>query len=153
LFFSFSTTTASEVGMGKSLVCIALVLANPGSYKRMSVQQFTKATAPLGTVELVKPHHHWCNFQQRSQDYHATKASNENICKAVCLNDLEKQLYKIKTTVISTTNTIVGQWYDEIKKFAPELNVKVHHGSYKSSPDFFNPSVTNIQDVDSKCKK
>jgi hypothetical protein len=78
--------------MGKSLVCIALVLANPGSYKRMSVQQFTKATAPLGTVELVKPHHHWGNFQQRSQDYHATKASNENICKAVCLNDLEKQL-------------------------------------------------------------
>ena len=132
--------------MGKSLVCIALVLANPGSYKRMSVQQFTKATAPLGTTELVR-------YRQHPKDKRASKALNENICKAVCLNDLEKKLYQVKTTVISTTNTIVGQWYDEIKKFAPELNVKVHHGSYKSSPDFFNPSVTNIQDVDSKCKK
>ena len=126
--------------MGKTLICIALVLANPGSYKRMSVAKFKKATVPLTTKQLFKD----------MLDKKETKRFNEKICQAVCKHDLEQQLYKVKTTVISTSNTIVGQWYDEIKKFAPNINIKVHHGSYKSSPDYFNPTVTDIQDVDSK---
>ena len=90
------------------------------------------------------------NSEQKKHQKKLNKQFNAKICQAVCENDLEKQLYKVKTTVISTSNTIVGQWYDEIKKFAPNINIKVHHGSYKSSPDYFNPSVTDIQDVDSK---
>ena len=34
-----------EVGMGKSLVCIALILANPFDQKRMSDEQWKQATA------------------------------------------------------------------------------------------------------------
>jgi SNF2 family DNA or RNA helicase len=141
---------ASEVGMGKTLICIALVLANPGSYKRMSVAKFKKSTVPL-TTKKFDP-----NGEKKSEQKEKKKLNkqfNAKICQAVCENDLEKQLYKVKTTVISTSNTIVGQWYDEIKKFAPNINIKVHHGSYKSSPDYFNPSVTDIQDVDSKYNK
>ena len=139
---------ASEVGMGKTLICIALVLANPGSYKRMSVAKFKKSTVPL-TTKKFDPNGEK-DVRKKSQLKKVNKRFNEKICQAVCENDLEKQLYKVKTTVISTSNTIVGQWYDEIKKFAPNINIKVHHGSYKSSPDYFNPSVTDIQDVDSK---
>jgi SNF2 family DNA or RNA helicase len=72
---------------------------------------------------------------------------------AMQTNILQQQMYPVKTTIIATTCTLVGQWYDEIKKFAPNINIKVHHGSYKSSPDYFNPSVTDIQDVDSKYNK
>ena len=124
----------SEVGMGKTLVCIALICANPGSYKRISDAKFAIATAALKTRDYSKDN----------------KQHNARICKQVAEQDLATAKYKIKTTVISTTNTIVGQWYDEIKKFAPSLNVKVHHGSYKSSPDFFNPAAkpSDIQDID-----
>ena len=134
--------------MGKTLICIALVLANPGSYKRMSVAKFKKSTVPL-TTKTFDPNGAK-NSEQKKHQKKLNKQFNAKICQAVCENDLEKQLYKVKTTVISTSNTIVGQWYDEIKKFAPNINIKVHHGSYKSSPDYFNPSVTDIQDVDSK---
>jgi len=142
---------ASEVGMGKTLICIALVLANPGSYKRMSVATFKQSTVPL-TTKRFDPRTE-THYPYRNQVKKEINVFNNKICRAVCENDLEKQLYKVKTTVISTSNTIVGQWYDEIKKFAPNINIKVHHGSYKSSPDYFNPSVTDIQDVDSKYNK
>jgi SNF2 family DNA or RNA helicase len=151
LSFFYLQSQASEVGMGKTLICIALVLANPGSYKRMSVAKCKQSTVPLATKRYdprTETH-----YPYRNQVKQEINVFNNKICRAVCENDLEKQLYNVKTTVISTSNTIVGQWYDEIKKFAPNINIKVHHGSYKSSPDYFNPSVTDIQDVDSKYNK
>ena len=44
----------SEVGMGKTLVCIALICANPGSYKRISDAKFAIATAALKTRDYSK---------------------------------------------------------------------------------------------------
>ena len=141
---------ASEVGMGKSLVCIALVLANPGSIKKMSAANFAKATRPLETKPPNRQSVTGRYGRVKKKDIN--KAPNSRLCEQVCVNDLVQGLYKVKTTVISTTNTIVGQWYDEIKKFAPTLNVKVHHGSYSSSPDFFNPASnytkSQMQDID-----
>ena len=114
----------------------------------MSVAKCKQSTVPL-TTKRFDPRTE-THYPYRNQVKKEINVFNNKICRAVCENDLEKQLYKVKTTVISTSNTIVGQWYDEIKKFAPNINIKVHHGSYKSSPDYFNPSVTDIQDVDSK---
>jgi superfamily II DNA or RNA helicase len=129
----------SEVGMGKTLVCIALVCANPGDYKRLSDAQFKTAMTPMDT---------WV-MSAKDSSRNDRKWGIANLCQQLCTQDLATEKYKIKTTVISTTNTIVGQWYDEIKKFAPSINVKVHHGSYKSSPDFFNQEdPSSIQDVD-----
>ena len=143
---------ASEVGMGKSLVCIALVLANKASCKRMSVQKFNEATRPVDTKSYSLSFEKQMKKDPNNKNTNLkvlNQRMNQRICQTVCKNDLETQKYKVKTTVISTTNTIVGQWYDEIKKFAPSLNVKVHHGSYKSSPDFFNASSKSaLQDVD-----
>ena len=58
---------------------------------------------------------------------------------AMQTNILQQQMYPVKTTIIATTCTLVGQWYDEIKKFAPTLVVKVCHGSFRSHPDFVDP--------------
>ena len=154
----------SEVGMGKSLVCIALVCANPGAYKRMSAEMFAKARSPVGTMDWGEYEHSPLRPPTLKSKYaHRAKRRrgsllgaqkkeleefNGSVAEKICVGDLETARYKVKTTVISTTNTIVGQWYDEIKKFAPSLTVKVHHGSYRQSPDFFDPNVTDLQDVD-----
>ena len=63
---------ADEMGMGKTMVCISLVLANP-----------------------PKPG--------------ATS----------------------KTTLVIVNNTLVQQWYDECKRYAPKLNVQKHYASTK----------------------
>jgi hypothetical protein len=39
---------------------------------------------------------------------------------------LQRKLH-LKTTLILTKNTLIGQWTDEIKKFAPGLRVAVYH--------------------------
>ena len=49
--------------------------------------------------------------------------------------------FQIKTTLISTTVTLLGQWYDEIKKFAPGLIVKVAHVSFKNHEDYVDPNT------------
>ena len=60
---------------------------------------------------------------------------------------LTSKKYSVKTTVISTTCTLVGQWYDEIKKWAPSLVVKVYHGSYNKHADRMKDSM-DMRDVD-----
>jgi SNF2 family DNA or RNA helicase len=38
------------------------------------------------------------------------------------------QKLHLKTTLVLTKNTLMGQWHDEIRKFAPGLRVAVYHG-------------------------
>ena len=76
------------VGMGKTMVSIALVLANP---------------APAD----------WVSSFSWSSDHEEADGTG----------------MKIKTTVITTTPTLLGQWYDEFQKFAPSLNVVCCHSS------------------------
>ena len=66
---------ADEMGMGKTMVCISLVLANP----------------PKPGVS--------------------------------------------KTTMCIVNNSLVQQWYDEFKRYAPKLNVKKHYASSKVKSD------------------
>ena len=76
---------ADEVGMGKTMVSISLILANP---------------CPTGWKSA------WAWSERNS---HGTM--------------------KVKTTLITTTPTLLGQWYDEFIKFAPSLNVVCCHNS------------------------
>jgi len=190
-----------EVGMGKSLVCIALVLANPSNFKPMTDAQFKKATVELRLMKGLKqstiyqpPMVSYLPVSIRTKmakdwlwgekirditENEANAISNdvnrpESIRKetkagmkryreeldlkkakeiqidannarikreylAMQTNILQQQMYPVKTTIIATTCTLVGQWYDEIKKFAPNLVVKVCHGSFRSHPDFVDP--------------
>ena len=41
------------------------------------------------------------------------------------------QTLTIKATVISCPVTLIGQWQDEIRRWAPELRILVNHGSSK----------------------
>ena len=185
-----------EVGMGKSLVCIALILANPFDQKRMSDEQWKQATAhyPIqeGCSKLLPdvdvrtylqtvPHklQHLINERRLSltendmavsphievqQVYQSFKAEERRVAEAnqiiVQKNNkiyaasiaafremLTSKKYSVKTTVISTTCTLVGQWYDEIKKWAPSLVVKVYHGSYNNHADRMTDSM-DMRDVD-----
>ena len=203
-----------EVGMGKSLVCIALVLANPSNFKPMTDAQFKKATVELRLMKGLKqstiyqppmvsylpvsirtrvaqvrvlkyiPASSRYGYEtvtkrrditeneanaisndvnrpesirketkagmkryRESRDLKKAKeiqidANNARIKReylAMQTNILQQQMYPVKTTIIATTCTLVGQWYDEIKKFAPTLVVKVCHGSFRSHPDFVDP--------------
>jgi len=190
-----------EVGMGKSLVCIALVLANPSNFKPMTDAQFKKATVELRLMKGLKQStiyqppmvsylpvsirtkmaKDWLwgekirditeneanaisndvnrpesirketkagmKRYRESRDLKKAKeiqidANNARIKReylAMQTNILQQQMYPVKTTIIATTCTLVGQWYDEIKKFAPNLVVKVCHGSFRSHPDFVDP--------------
>jgi SNF2 family DNA or RNA helicase len=192
-----------EVGMGKSLVCIALVLANPSNFKPMTDAQFKKATVELRLMKGLKQSTiyqppmvsylpvsirtklakvwpwSWIETIRDITENEANAISNdvnrpESIRKetkagmkryresrdlkkakeiqidannarikreylAMQTNILQQQMYPVKTTIIATTCTLVGQWYDEIKKFAPTLVVKVCHGSFRSHPDFVDP--------------
>ena len=69
---------------------------------------------------------HNSKVSKEQEEFRQKKAS-------ACKHALTHQTYPIKTTIISTTCTLVGQWYDEIKKWAPNLIVKVYHGSFKQS--------------------
>ena len=195
-----------EVGMGKSLVCIALVLANPSNFKPMTDAQFKKATVELRLMKGLKqstiyqpPMVSYLPVSIRTKmakdwlwgekirditENEANAISNdvnrpESIRKetkagmkryreeldlkmakeiqidannarikreylAMQTNILQQQMYPVKTTIIATTCTLVGQWYDEIKKFAPTLVVKVCHGSFRSHPDFVDPKRSSF---------
>ena len=52
---------------------------------------------------------------------------------------------KLKTTVVLTSVSLLGQWEDEVKKHAPGLVVKVFHGSRKKAPN--NMKVLKDQDI------
>lgn len=201
-----------EVGMGKSLVCIALVLANPSNFKPMTDAQFKKATRRI-KMERLKSHRYQPSMvsylpasirtkvaqvqvlqyipasscygykkvtkrrviteneanaisnnvnrpesirketkagmkRYRKEQYlykakeiqiEANNARIQREYLAMQTNILQRQMYPVKTTIIATTCTLVGQWYDEIKTFAPNLVVKVCHGSFRSHPDFVDP--------------
>jgi len=84
---------ADEVGMGKTLVCTALVLAAPAKVKAVTDTQFRK-------IHDDGPPNHLP--------------------------------IKIKATLIIVNNTLVGQWKDEIAKFAPDLEVHTYYADKKS---------------------
>ena len=184
-----------EVGMGKSLVCIALVLANPFQGKRMSDSLWSEARAGMpaltglvavdhatvGTRPFLKesgvPTSRWTNefgnplswyqimhipgiraahtkwkiaYDKNELFINQQHAVNNKIMKrrhsefSVLLNSNK---FKVKTTVISTTVTLLGQWYDEIRKFAPHLTVKVFHSSFNKRESKIS-ATADLRDVD-----
>jgi hypothetical protein len=80
---------ARQVGMGKTAVVAALVLANPANVKPVSDDAFGKLLTEQGTR------------------------------------------HDFKVTVIIVNNTLVQQWADELRKFAPSLKVCMYYGDGK----------------------
>ena len=104
---------ADEVGMGKTLVVTSLVLAHRSRAKRIADGPFKSFLQLAG----------WGGGSKDAQ--------------AAAVVDAESQASKglappplaFGCTVVIVNNTLVQQWADEIKKFAPGLSVRMFFGS------------------------
>jgi hypothetical protein len=186
---------ADEVGMGKTVVTICLVLQNPSTCKRMTDaawaqmeafdgkrNQYPEFVSKKGLYQVYDvenrlckaltgqdrymiPREQWKGDPSFRFGFHSKKFHNR-YGKLTCLgalrnsrlwkeradfhapyrNALEQEagkilrtdLYKVKTTVYTTTVTLIGQTYDEIRKFAPNLVVRVMHGSFSGHVAYFD---------------
>ena len=91
-----------EVGMGKTAVVAALILANPATLKPVPDERFAKLLSDDG------------------------------------------EQTKLKLTIIVVNNTIVQQWADELKRFAPSLRVLMFYGDGKKK----TAGLAQLRDVD-----
>ena len=119
---------ADEVGMGKTAVAIALVLANPSSNKRASDSDWenfyrvlTQKPPPPATIKEQYWHDIAGEYRDRYVKNPAYLAWRMEKCPGVKIN--------FGATIVATSPSLIGQWEDEIRKFAPGLNVQRFYGS------------------------
>ena len=116
-----------EVGMGKTMVAISLILANPctGDVVGTSPAQ-TREWEEMTTLLAEK------NGEASSRFYNDDETWAEYVKRTDAWSKrLNKCKPRIKATMIIAPNTLLGQWCDEIGKFAPTLKVVKYHGSTK----------------------
>ena len=99
---------ADEVGMGKSAVVLALVATNPMQEDQCPTLQQIRA--------------------QMSRNPPLPDGNNAKL-KGESNEGLEP--LKVKTTVILTSVSLMGQWEDECKKHAPGLRIARYHGDQR----------------------
>ena len=143
-----------SVGLGKTLVCIALVMANraqdikPISHStwESEVVNFRKK---LSRVRRTTKKMTW-KVRSSFERLNAKSAEGNFPFIRASRDKLVNKSLRVKTTVISTTVTLLGQWLDECKKFAPNLCVKVWHPpSFKSThPDALHIDCADLRHVD-----
>ena len=105
-----------EVGMGKTAVVIATCLANRATHKRGSDTQWAQMLRLLTrTPDNSRPAPNWSGAR-----------------------------LPLKATLVLTNVSLVGQWEDEFKKFAPGLRVQRFYGGGK----FTKRGIGDWRDVD-----
>ena len=105
-----------EVGMGKTAVVIATCLANRATHKRGSDTQWAQMLRLLTrTPDSSRPAPNWSGAR-----------------------------LPLKATLVLTNVSLVGQWEDEFKKFAPGLRVQRFYGGGK----FTKRGIGDWRDVD-----
>ena len=97
-----------EVGMGKTMACIATILANP-----LPQEQQTPWT--------IDPARDWHDHTRYGRSITVRTPTSG------LLTRFRGNTLKLKTTLVLTKNTLIGQWKDEFEKFAPHLNVLIYH--------------------------
>ena len=131
---------ADEVGMGKTAVCIALILANPLPAAQQSAWDIEAAR---DINPGVRRHYSWMaagrtKLEDRGEPTDALKSRYT-----------ERRRLKLKATLIMTKNSLIGQWRDEFEKFAPQLNVVIFHsGSSSSQRDKIVNGKVDLSQVD-----
>mmetsp|Transcript_4648 Transcript_4648/g.10520 ORF Transcript_4648/g.10520 Transcript_4648/m.10520 type:complete len:946 (-) Transcript_4648:127-2964(-) len=115
-----------EVGMGKSAVVLALVATNPASPNTLPTKKKINAM-------ILKQH---INAIADNRKGYKKKAKR----------------IKLKTTVILTSVSLIGQWEDEVKKHAPGLVVRTFHKSRTKKKENICLSdqrhISSLNDVD-----
>ena len=96
--------------MGKTVVCIALILSNP------LLPAHRGAWQPAVVKKLAA-------LTDRSNFF---GAQARTLTTPFVVNKI-----RLKTTLVLTKNSLLGQWKDELQKYAPQLKVVVFHGGTK----------------------
>jgi SNF2 family DNA or RNA helicase len=116
-----------EMGMGKTLVVVALILANPG------IGHCTDSTVwkiweerrtfplPPDRISLDEPGTAYLEYVRR------IKTSPPPSLPATAADECGR--LKTKATLVYTSISLFGQWESEIARFAPSLIVKRYHSS------------------------
>ena len=121
-----------EVGMGKTAVCVALCLAHPSTKKRGSDAAWSGIQRALTCKP--RPPVAWSLSQPRLEPVHDTWQAPAPVAGRM----------NLKTTLVLTNVSLVGQWEDEVRKFAPGLRVQRFYGSSK----FSARAIGDWRDVD-----
>lgn len=163
---------ADEMGMGKTCVCAALILASRGQRPAASAANSLLSRSANQTIV----YHKIGGFRYRAVGTAADLRRPDELMyaqkkvevkparphlgrKAECKfvddeqNSLRNPEYDKWTrapevtfgcTVVLTTNSLLGQWQDELRKFAPGLRVKWYYGTNKDKDSV----IAELRDVD-----
>ena len=137
---------ADEMGMGKTMVAISLILANPSKEKPVTdaawakfnaacrLQEYHEAVRLKSQTHKALYEEHSCNYSLCSKDPRYVQAES---CVSQIVDDVTAATksmpeIKLKATLVITPNSLLGQWADEIKRAAPSLVVLKYHGATKA---------------------
>ena len=96
---------ADEVGMGKTLIVTSLILA-----------------APANNIKPIKDADFTNFLKLRDNPPHGGDVTQGHAAR-------EQDTLDFKCTIVIVNNTLVQQWADELKKYAPSLEVQWYFGS------------------------
>ena len=119
-----------EVGMGKTMVCLALVLANPLPAARQSAWDIDPTRDFKSEQKNVFTKTGPRSWEKRIT---STRMVLTDECSPALTGRYKHKKMQLKTTLILTKNSLLGQWKDEIEKYAPGLTVAMFHSGTSSS--------------------
>jgi len=142
-----------EVGMGKTLSVISLILARPRPSNQVPTDVQWRALRRrhpygpnvVGPPETVRRYFYkekevdisvW--FKKKHDPKYAALCDKRDVpnpervgWRAAPKLPGGARTLTLKATVISCPVTLIGQWQDEIRRWAPNLRILVNHGSHK----------------------
>lgn len=140
-----------EVGMGKTMVVLGLVLANPCPAPKPSTKLMQKLQqCPMAYVAETK----WMFDPEMGRHRTGPNPNFDDETRKAAKNLKELKSLgapaRIKTTLVVVPITLIGQWVDELKKFAPALKVSVFHNSVKKKDGGCRNTLSgdSIRDMD-----
>ena len=135
--------------MGKTLSVISLILARPRQANKLPTDaQWRSAAAGrrpevVGPPETVRRYYYkekevdisvW--FKKKHDPKYAALCDKRDVPNPERWAGARRRLpggpaLTLKATVISCPVTLIGQWQDEMGRWAPNLRILVNHGSHK----------------------
>lgn len=147
-----------EVGMGKTIVCIAIVLANPMSPDLAAtgaswsvLTKFKQRCEAKGVPVMEPPREIKIKLPGDRFGHHTMWRREPNPLHVMWQKVAQPARHHVihtKTTLVMTPVSLLGQWKDELKKFAPTLSVLTCHSSFNQELTLLQTLSVDLCDVD-----